>query len=450
MTAWTVFTDLGFISLLLLAGTFLRAKVKPLQLLFLPASLIAGLLGLALGPMGLGIIPFSDNLGTYASILIAVVFAALPFTSTVTSLKSVAKRVGNMWSLSQTITILEWGVGLVFALSILNWIFGPLPDGFGLMLAAGFVGGHGTAAAVAGGFGDQWPEALSIGMTSATVGIVAAIVGGIIIIKLETRRGNTDFISSFNNLPRELRTGIVPVEKRASLGSSPVSSMSIDPMIYHAGVLIAVGAGAYLIAEWANVLLPTVTLPVFSVAFILGYLVLFVMKLFKAEQHFDKKLFERTSGSATDLLVAFGVAAIDPSVVISNAVPLAILLAFGIIALLAAYKFLAPGFFRTHRVEQSIFTWGWSTGTVAMGIALLRVVDPDLKSKTLDYYGIAYVPIGFVDIIIVALAPGLILSGYAWPFALTAVGIGILILIVARISGWWAPSTTKEKALTRT
>src|SRR5690625_839889 len=100
-----------------------------------------------------------------------------------------------MWAMAQAVTILEWALGLLFALSILTWLFEGLPTGFGLMLATGFVGGHGSAAAIASGFGDEWEAAQSLGMTSATVGIVAAIVGGIAIIKYETHRGNTAFIS---------------------------------------------------------------------------------------------------------------------------------------------------------------------------------------------------------------------------------------------------------------
>ena len=44
---WVLFTDVGLIGLLLLAGTIIRAKVKIAQQMFLPASIIAGILALA-------------------------------------------------------------------------------------------------------------------------------------------------------------------------------------------------------------------------------------------------------------------------------------------------------------------------------------------------------------------------------------------------------------------
>ena len=72
-TPWVLLTDLGIISALILVGKFIRVKVKLIQQLFIPPSLIAGVLGLAFGPNGLGWLPFSGELGTYASILIAIV-----------------------------------------------------------------------------------------------------------------------------------------------------------------------------------------------------------------------------------------------------------------------------------------------------------------------------------------------------------------------------------------
>ena len=45
-TPWSLFTDFGIISILILIAKFLRVKIKIIQKLFIPPSLIAGLLGL--------------------------------------------------------------------------------------------------------------------------------------------------------------------------------------------------------------------------------------------------------------------------------------------------------------------------------------------------------------------------------------------------------------------
>ena len=119
-TPWTLFTDLGFISILLLVGKFIRVKVKLIQQLFIPPSLIAGLLGLAFGPNGLGWIPLSNDLGTYAAILIALVFGALPLSSPNVSMKEVAKRVGPMWAYAQVGMLLQWALVGLFGLYVIK------------------------------------------------------------------------------------------------------------------------------------------------------------------------------------------------------------------------------------------------------------------------------------------------------------------------------------------
>ena len=42
--------DFAIVSLLLVVGQFIRAKVKFIQSLFLPASVVAGVIALILGP----------------------------------------------------------------------------------------------------------------------------------------------------------------------------------------------------------------------------------------------------------------------------------------------------------------------------------------------------------------------------------------------------------------
>ncbi len=76
--------DFGWLSLLLLLGKYLRTRLVVLQRLFLPASIIAGFIGLFLGPYIAGkyyvtIIPQSmmDSWALYPGRLINIVFACL-------------------------------------------------------------------------------------------------------------------------------------------------------------------------------------------------------------------------------------------------------------------------------------------------------------------------------------------------------------------------------------
>ena len=85
--------------------------------------------------------------------------------------------------------------------------FAPeINNGFGLLLAAGFYGGHGTAAAVGTTFENLgWENATDLGMTAATGGILAGIFGGLIFIKWATRKGYTHYVKDFSEISEDLK-----------------------------------------------------------------------------------------------------------------------------------------------------------------------------------------------------------------------------------------------------
>ncbi|WP_042143686.1 sodium/glutamate symporter [Paucisalibacillus sp. EB02] len=438
-TPWTLLTDLGLISLLLLLSVYIRAKVKIVQRLFLPAGIIAGVIALAFGPNGIGILPFSNQLGTYPGILIAVVFGALPLTSPKVNWKEISRRVGSMWSYSQIAMLFMWGAGLLFALLILNPFWDGLHSGFGLLLAAGFVGGHGTAAAIGDAFAQNgWEEATSIAMTSATVGIISSILIGMVFIKRGATKGDTNFLPSFNQLPTELRTGLIPVKNRKEIEVDTVSSISIDPLIFHISLITGIALIGYYLSQLGASLLPNVAIPAFSLAFLVGLLAKKVMTVTKSDKYVSKEVVNRISGGATDLLVAFGIASISVSVVAQYIVPLVLLFIFGLVVAWTYFFILSKGFFKQHWFERGIFTWGWTTGTVAMGIALLRIVDPDMKSNTLDDYGLAYIPIAPVEILLITFAPILVVNSQSWIFIAITLGCTLIIFIIAKLNGWFS------------
>jgi len=433
---WILFTDIGLISLLLLAGTIIRAKVRFIQRMFLPASIIAGLLALLLGPNGIGILPFSDQMKTYPAILIAVIFGTLPLLSPRIDWNAIKTRVGSMWSYSQLAMVLMWGGGLLFAIVFLN-PFWDVHDGFGLLLAAGFVGGHGTAAAIGATFAQNgWEEATSLAMTSATVGIMSAILIGILFIKRGSSKGHTSFLASFDDLPDELRTGLIPPELRIKSETDTVSSISIDPYVFHLSIITIIAMGGYYLSQLGATLLPSVVIPAFSLAFLVGLLVKKILNSTNTDKYVSKDVVSRISGSATDILVAFGIGSISISVVLDYAVPLVLLFLFGLVYAYVFFAILSKKFFTEYWFEKGIFTWGWTTGTVAMGMALLRIVDPNAESKTLDDYSLGYIPIAPVEILLVTFAPMLVLNSQGLVFVGITFVFSFVIYLMAIKYKW--------------
>ena len=78
MTLMDVAHDFAVVSILLAIGYFLRMKVKLFQRLFLPASIIGGLVGLIIGPQILGLyspvyVTYTDSINEWSGVLLAKV-----------------------------------------------------------------------------------------------------------------------------------------------------------------------------------------------------------------------------------------------------------------------------------------------------------------------------------------------------------------------------------------
>ena len=425
-TPWTIVVDLGIISALMLLGKLIRVKVKGIQRFLIPPAVIAGILGLILGPDVLGWLPLSGSLGTYAGILIAFVFAALPFTST-SKAREVAK-VKRMWGYSQGGMLLQWGFGGLLGILILGKIW-PLNDSFGITMPAGFCGGHGSAAALGDAFANfGQDEVLTLAMTSATVGIICSIILGLIYLRIGTKRGWSACLTEAENLPEELRTGLVQPENRKSIGEGMFSTISISTLTFNLSVIALVVLGGYLISKGVTRMAPSLELPVFSCSYIVGMLVKLVCDRTKVSERICPETSSSLSGAFTDYLVAFGIASIKISVVTQYLVPMIILFACGLLFTTCYVFFAAKHIFKEYWFEKAMFSWGWFTGTMAMGMALLRIADPESRSHCVDHYGIAYIFIAPVEIALITFAPIIFCSGYGLLFASVSAVLGLTIM----------------------
>lgn len=439
-TPWVLFSDFGIIMGLLLIGKLIRAKVRLVQKLFIPPSMIAGLLGLAFGPNGLGWLPLSNSIAVYPAVFIAIVFGALPLSSPSFKVKEVAGRVGPMWAYSQFGMLFQWAVMGIFGILVMKAIWPDLNDAFGVMLPTGFYGGHGTAAAIGTAFdGLGWDEAGSLGMTTATIGVILAIIGGLIFIKMAAKNKQTSYISDFGDLPDELRSGLLPEEKREPSGTVTTSPISIDSLTFHFALVIVAAFGGYLFSKGVKLAYPQLELPVFSCAFVVGLILKLIFDKTKVSTYIDGKTTSSISSFATDLLVAFGIASIKLAVVVKYAVPLIVLFVVGVLLTVFTVFYFGRHLMKKDWFEKSIFAWGWWTGTMAMGIALLRIVDPKMASKAMDDYALAYLPCAPVEIILITLVPIMFANGNGLPMMLVCLAVSIAIIVLAKVLKWWIP-----------
>ncbi len=76
-----------------------------------------------------------------------------------------------------------------------------------------------------------------------------------------------------------------------------------------------------------------------------------------------------------------------------------------------------------------------------MEIELLRVVDPEMKSRCLDNYALAYLFIAPVEIALITFAPIAFLNGYGLHFSILCVAGGLAALSLSYLKGWHRSSS---------
>lgn len=443
----TLITDAGLIGILLLLGVWLRAKSKFCQWLMLPAPVIAGFLGFLLGPNVLGALaenygwrigsfqltglPFSSFIGSYTTILIAVVFAALSISQSY----SLAKLTADTSSFTGYGILMSAGqvaVGMVLAFALLQPVF-DAPMSLGLILFAAWSGGFGTSAAIGDVFAANGePEITSIAFTAATVGMLAGIVGGVILTKIGAAKGQTR-LGVTAQLPESMRTGILKQNERTSLGSHTVSGSSIETFALHAALVGTVLGIGYLVQTQSAAWLGDFSLPLFATAFLVGLVFRFLLAKTGGTQVIDQNTTKSISGSASDILIVCGMISIQPSFVAAHLNSLIAIFILGLVFCLILGLFVAPKMLGNAWFEKQIFTWGWATGSVATGIALLRIVDPELESGTVEDFGYAYLPLIPIEGAAVAIAPLLVVAGHSWAVALiwAALAAGGVFMMLA-------------------
>src|SRR5699024_2441775 len=168
------------LGILLLIGVIIRIKLKIFKKLIIPASLIAGFIGLILGPHVLGLIPVEmmDTWSGYAGVLIAIVFAPLLIGIEIHVKRFQVTQAVSQLMYSLGTSLIQWGVPLVLMGLIFTPIFGIDPL-FGTLVEIGWSGGHGTAGGMVGVFENlNWSDGGSLGLTTATIGLLVGIIAG--------------------------------------------------------------------------------------------------------------------------------------------------------------------------------------------------------------------------------------------------------------------------------
>ncbi|TCK87997.1 ESS family glutamate:Na+ symporter [Natranaerovirga hydrolytica] len=406
MSAESVGFSLLLLGLLLIIGKWVRVGTPLLQDLFLPSSLIAGMIALIIGPEILGrildiqIIP-SRTLETWRylpGLMINIVFAALFIGKKIPNVKTIWRLAGPQVILGYIISFGQYVVGLVLSIFILAPVFGMNPMS-GALIEVGFVGGHGTAAGLRETFVEVgFAEGGDLAIGLATVGVLGGVLIGIGLINWGIRKNK--LVNQFQSTDRSVleRKGIIELDTREPAGFLSTRSESIEPLSLHFGyIAIAILLGYSILQGMIyieNVTWGAMTgvyllkyIPLFPLAMLGGIIVQLVLDKIDKHNTIDRSLINRIQGLALDILIVSALATLSLTVIGENLMPFIILALGGILWTVFAFVFLAPRILPDYWFERGIGDFGQSMGITATGLLLMQVTDPDNKTPALESFG---------------------------------------------------------------
>lgn len=95
--------------------------------------------------------------------------------------------------------------------------------------------------------------------------------------------------------------------------------------------------------------------------------------------------------------------------------------------------------------EKGIYVYGYATGVTAIGLSLLRIVDPNNESTTLDETAIVTPFESIIEIFALAFLPGLIASGKWYIGVIPILIYGIVLFLLPIIGKLWYKGSKNAK-----
>lgn len=438
---------ISIISVLIFFATILRLKVKFLKKAFIPAALLAGIFGMILGPHILKVIPadMMSSIGGLPSSMIVIVFAVM--------LLGVPKSDKSLRNQAKTLVpgVLQFyihdffQIGLVCLLTafIFTPLFGTNPL-FGSTFEIGFLGGHGTAGGMAQIFEElQWAPGGDVGKTTATIGLLTGIFGGMALINIAVRKKWTKhLVQKVDDV-----TGKEVFADNRPIGASlTISNDVVETFAFHFG-LIGISILIGWIIVWSSKTFLSFSIPLFPFAMIGGWLVNLVIQRSRLKDMVDRNVLLRIQGFALEILITAAVSSISIPVVLTFWKELLISAVVVMLSTLIIFLWLSPRIFPNNWFEHGIMRYGAATGVAAIAYMLMRTCDPELKSDAGTMYALSST---FMSPYI---GGGLLTSAY--PFIIVSIGslkvgllftaIGIALIAFLKLAGFWNRKVVLEQ-----
>ncbi|MBN2286566.1 MAG: hypothetical protein JXI43_08975 [Tissierellales bacterium] len=430
------------LSIFLLVGYGIRVFFKPIQKLFLPSSLLGGLIGLILLPNGTGLIPMSEewmkDFGSIPGVLITVVVTASILGIKFPKIKELAGGIGRQFMHLNIMFFSQIGLGLLVGSIFLNSTYPT----FGFELVGGFTGGHGTAGLIGSSLKnlelDWWLSSQGVTITLATIGIIGGILIGIVMIQYAARKGQIKFVGGMDNLPQEIIKGYSLNTDAKSIGKTIQHPSSLEPFVFILSlVLVSVGLAFQVRKLFVGTIIFNVAAWAWGI--IIMAIIWLIMTKLKLDWLIDTQVKARIMGTVVDYLVVAAIISLPVRAVAGYIIPVIALALVGMISMIFITLYLGQKMLpKEDWFERSIINFGNCTGVGATGVLLLRLVDPDFETNALSNWSLAFALCSLYIWFIFAFLPLMMLE-----YGLFAVGLGatvltvILVIACKFIPGFW-------------
>ena len=394
-----VMMTFSWIGVMLLVGMVCRAKIPLLSNILMPASVIGGIIGFIL--MNLGIL---TKLGADAAMCSEIVgfFFTLSFISIgLTGLPNeegkssddTAKQVlkgsigmGLLWDILYGLTPL---IGFIVIL-LVGTPFG-MDAKYGLMIPFAFCQGPGQSATFGAQIeaGGVMEGAAQVAITYAVIGFLFAFLVGVPLAKIGLKK---NLVSHPEKISPAVLKGLYPPEQQTeSCGKITTYNGSVDVLAFH----VALVGLCYVIAIFIqdliqavpNTFIQTMGSMTFFIGLFVAYGVKWVMGKLNLKQYHDDALQARITGFTTDYVILGAFMAVQLSIIGKWLIPIIVMCVVVGIVTLGFALFFGSRLGGTCDFERTLGLWGCLTGTCPSGVALIRIVDPSLRTTAATEMG---------------------------------------------------------------
>ena len=419
-SSWGFFNLVAVLLASLLASNMLKRSIPWLEASLIPTSVLGGGILLIVSVIYNNITgneffdtPFFGGKGSAWLELITYHMLALGFTA------SALKSSGGKMSRERSVEILNTGlttvstyllqafVGMIICIIGARYLK-DLLEAAGLLLALGYGQGPGQAMNYGGIYEMDYGfvGGKSFGLTVASMGFLAASIGGVI---------HLNYLKRKRKIVLDKGTGMAGETVEGS-NEIPMQE-SIDKFTVQLALIMVAYMLAYLLMFLLGNLLPGMRATIYGFNFILGVLAATLLKtVMNALQkrniihrnYTNDFLLTRATNFFYDIMVTASIAAIRLNIIGKY---WAVLLIMGLVGMIVTYVyayFICRKLFPAYAEQQFLAMYGMLTGTASTGVILLREIDGDFKTPVSDnlvYQNFPAMVFGFPILILATMAP---------------------------------------------